>query len=116
MQSLWLRSLSRTLIDKKAIPMEFFFEPSIQKSYDVMTIDEKDEWTWLTKIVEYIINGVLPSDKFEACKLRMKSVRYCMFEGHLYRKSFSGPLLKCLGPKTAFKVMAEMHEGLCGNH
>lgn len=70
----------------------------------------------MTEIVEYIVNGVLPSDKSEAQMLRMKSARYSMFGGHLYRKSFSRPFLRCLGPKAALKMMAKMYESFCGNH
>lgn len=34
----------------------------------------------------------------------------------LYRRSFSRPLLKCLGLEEADYVMHEMHEGNCGGH
>ncbi|XP_060668045.1 uncharacterized protein LOC132799647 [Ziziphus jujuba] len=46
----------------------------------------------------------------------MRSARYCILEGKLYRRSYLGPLLKCLGPAAASKVMAEVHEGHYGNH
>lgn len=70
----------------------------------------------MKKIIDYIMDGSIPSDKFEAHKPRMKSVQYCMFGGHLYRRSFSGPLLNCLRSKAELKVMAKMHEDFCENH
>ncbi|XP_073138146.1 uncharacterized protein [Henckelia pumila] len=39
-----------------------------------------------------------------------------MVDEVLYKRSFSGPLLKCLGPKEAHYVLKEIHEGCCGNH
>lgn len=67
-------------------------------------------------IMEYIVNGVLLLDKSEACKLLMKSVRYCMVGGNLHKRSFSEPLLRRLDLKAAMKVMAKMHEIFCDNH
>lgn len=67
-------------------------------------------------IMDFIVNGYVPPNKFEAHKLQIKLARYCMFGENLYRKSLSSFLLKCLGPKAELKVMAEMHESFCGNH
>ncbi|RVX08735.1 hypothetical protein CK203_010849 [Vitis vinifera] len=36
--------------------------------------------------------------------------------GHLYKRSFTGPYLRCLGHTEAQYVLAELHEGICGNH
>ncbi|XP_072090617.1 uncharacterized protein [Arachis hypogaea] len=34
----------------------------------------------------------------------------------LYRRGFSQPLLRCISKSEAEQVMAETHEGVCGNH
>ena len=36
--------------------------------------------------------------------------------GHLYKRSFIGPYLRCLSHSEALYVLAELHEGVCGNH
>ncbi|RVW32623.1 Pol polyprotein [Vitis vinifera] len=36
--------------------------------------------------------------------------------GHLYKRSFTGPYLRCLNHSEALYVLAELHEGVCGNH
>ncbi|RVX14039.1 hypothetical protein CK203_011439 [Vitis vinifera] len=36
--------------------------------------------------------------------------------GHLYKRSFTGPYLRCLGHSEAQYVVAELHEGICENH
>ncbi|RVX00853.1 Retrovirus-related Pol polyprotein from transposon 17.6 [Vitis vinifera] len=50
---------------------------------------------------------------------RTKSGCSCPFHpdgGHLYKRSFTGPYLRCLGHSEAQYVLAELHEGICGNH
>ncbi|XP_072090445.1 uncharacterized protein [Arachis hypogaea] len=34
----------------------------------------------------------------------------------LYKRGFSRPLLKCLGPSEAEAAIAEVHDGICGPH
>lgn len=36
--------------------------------------------------------------------------------GQLYKRSFGGPLLKCVLPEQAEEVMTEVHEGICSAH
>ena len=42
--------------------------------------------------------------------------QYIMMNDHLYKRSFSLPLLRCLGPTNADYVLREVHEGICENH
>ncbi|GFY90877.1 hypothetical protein Acr_07g0010730 [Actinidia rufa] len=60
--------------------------------------------------------GILPKDKLQARRLQYRSTRFCIFKGRLYKRSFSGPLLRCLRPKEAEYVLREIHEGICRNH
>ncbi|GFY91128.1 hypothetical protein Acr_07g0013240 [Actinidia rufa] len=60
--------------------------------------------------------GTLPKDKLQARRLQYRSARFCIFKGRLYKRSFSGPLLKCLRSEEAEYVLKEIHEGICGNH
>ena len=39
-----------------------------------------------------------------------------MIGEHLYKRSFTGPYLRCLNHSEALYVLAELHEGVCGNH
>lgn len=42
--------------------------------------------------------------------------RYVFIGEYLYRRGFSTPLLKCVGPQEASYVMDELHNGVCGFH
>lgn len=58
----------------------------------------------------------MPEDKMEQAKLRKKAVKYYILKGRLYKKGFSYPLLKCLGPEESKAVHQEFHKGICRNH
>lgn len=64
----------------------------------------------------YIIIDIQLTNKSEAQKQRIKAARFCIFRGKLYKRSFFGSLLKCLGPKVALKVVEKMHESHYENH
>ncbi|XP_073121516.1 uncharacterized protein [Henckelia pumila] len=64
------------------------------------------------ELLEYMEKGELPKDPKKAYRLKQRSLRFVMVEGVLYKNSFSGPLLKCLGPKEAHYVLKEIHMGV----
>ncbi|XP_021990933.1 uncharacterized protein LOC110887663 [Helianthus annuus] len=63
-----------------------------------------------------IKHGKLPEGKAEARKIQNKVLNYEMVDGILYRKSFMGPLLRCVDKTDAQYLVREIHEGLCGIH
>ena len=74
------------------------------------------EISWMTPIISYLQGGILPDDRHEARRLKVRSSRFLMLQGILYKRSFSLPYLRCLAPDEAKYVMREIHEGICGNH
>lgn len=78
--------------------------------------EQFEKESWMDLIIKYLVDGIEPMDKDKARGLRLKAATYCMIDGKLYRKSFSGPYLRCLKPDEVVKLMEEIHEGLCGNH
>ncbi|BFG17096.1 hypothetical protein CerSpe_033700 [Prunus speciosa] len=66
--------------------------------------------------MNYLTKGTQPDDPIEARKLRIKAARYAIIDDTLFRKSFSGPYLRCLDPREAEWVLKETHQGTCGNH
>ena len=66
--------------------------------------------------MDYILEGKIPPNKWEARKLKALAARYCIIESALHKRSVSGPYLKCVHGLVAMKLMKEMHDGSCGNH
>ncbi|XP_071728874.1 uncharacterized protein [Rutidosis leptorrhynchoides] len=89
-----------------------------QKSTDVVQVTAPVEEmnTWMSLIVNYLKYGTLPADSVTARKVRMKAPMYVICDGVLYKKSFLGPLLRCVGSQEAKTVIREVHEGTCGMH
>nr|CAN82984.1 hypothetical protein VITISV_030339 [Vitis vinifera] len=77
---------------------------------------QADGRKWMYDITEYIRAGTLPGDLKQTHKVRVQAVRFTLIGGHLYKRSFTGPYLQCLGHSEAQYVLAELHEGICGNH
>ena len=71
---------------------------------------------WMTPIVSYLKNGMLPKDRNASCRLKVRSSHFVLIKDVLYKEGFSRPYLRCLAPMEADHVMREVHEGVCGNH
>ena len=73
--------------------------------------------SWMDAIFVFLKEGKLPEDHKKAHKVRLKSARFCLTaDGHLYRRSFTGPLLRCVHPLQVEDFLYEIHEGICGSH
>nr|GEY04341.1 retrotransposon protein, putative, Ty3-gypsy subclass [Tanacetum cinerariifolium] len=68
------------------------------------TIIEEAIRTWMTPIKEYIKKKILPEDSTEAQKIQEKACNYTIEEGVLYRKSYLGTLLRCIGVRNCTKA------------
>ncbi|XP_076913057.1 uncharacterized protein LOC143571546 [Bidens hawaiensis] len=98
----------------KDVKVETLRAPSIME-VEVSCVETPGD-NWMTPFMQYLGKGILPEDKKEARRLRVRALQYEMIEGGLYRKSYLGPSLKCIGPTEAEYVIREIHEGICGMH
>ncbi|XP_070675689.1 uncharacterized protein [Malus domestica] len=71
---------------------------------------------WQSSIIDYLVNGTLPTKRLESRKLQIKAARYYMWNGILVRRSYTGPHLCCLAPPDDLKVISSIHEGVRGNY
>ncbi|XP_051115706.1 uncharacterized protein LOC127240898 [Andrographis paniculata] len=67
---------------------------------------------WRTEIMIYLEspNSVTP------VSIRLKALRFQLIEGVLYKRTFEGVLLRCLGPEESIKVIEEVNGGICEAH
>ncbi|XP_064950487.1 uncharacterized protein LOC135604763 [Musa acuminata AAA Group] len=72
--------------------------------------------TWVQELLRFKQDGTLPHDEVAARRLRRTHAWYTEVSGRFYRRSFTYPLLRCLEPDEAQTVLAEIHEGVCGEH
>ncbi|XP_073030713.1 uncharacterized protein [Primulina eburnea] len=89
-------------------------------SWLILSIEEEilptPEGSWMTPIIKFIINKELPEDKARAQKIKRQAPRFVLLNNFLYRRSFQGPLLKCLSKGEVEYVFREIHEGCCADH
>ncbi|KAJ0867047.1 putative integrase, catalytic core, ribonuclease H domain, ribonuclease H-like superfamily [Helianthus annuus] len=98
----------------KEIRIEILQNPSVPlRQFNVI---QYGTTSWMTPIIAYLQSGVTPKSKSEARKLQHKACHYQMGDGILYRKSYLGPLLRCVNPQDATYLIRGIHEGICGIH
>ncbi|XP_026383041.1 uncharacterized protein LOC113278375 [Papaver somniferum] len=88
---------------------------------DIMTREKEDgyfsnEEDWRAEIHRYIEEGTLPTELKQARKIQSKAGRYDLRDGILYKKSFLGPLLRCLSREEGHRILKDIHYGDAGNH
>ena len=70
----------------------------------------------MTPIVNFKLTGQLPVDETKAKVIKRIAPKFCMIKHELFRKSYTGPILRCVGPGDAAYILKEIHEGICGHH
>ncbi|XP_074324088.1 uncharacterized protein LOC141661006 [Apium graveolens] len=97
------------------VPLDIQRQPSVPE-HEVGSLSNELGPTWMTPILAYIKEGSLPDEKNEARRIKYKAGRYVIYDGILYRRGFSVPLLKCIDGDECNYILREVHEGICGNH
>ena len=70
----------------------------------------------MTSIAYYLSSGELPDNRGVTRKIQVHAARFSLVNGQLYKWSLGEPYLKCLTTQQGQYILAELHEGICGNH
>ncbi|GJS20988.1 putative ribonuclease H-like domain-containing protein [Tanacetum coccineum] len=84
----------------KQVLVEELKEKSINEA-ELLAVVEEEGDTWMTRIYNYLVKEELPANKKKARAIRRKSGRYAVINKILYKKSYLGPWLRCVGPLQA---------------
>ncbi|XP_072074432.1 uncharacterized protein [Arachis hypogaea] len=71
---------------------------------------------WRDDFIHYLQTGAIPEGVENNKKFRRQASSFTIFNGTLYRRGYTRPLLKCLNKPEADIALAEAHEGICGTH
>ncbi|GJS78492.1 reverse transcriptase domain-containing protein [Tanacetum coccineum] len=99
----------------KQVLVEELNEKSINKA-EVLAVVEEEGDIWMTPIYNYLTEETLPTEKEKERAIRRKSGRYAIISEVLYKKSYLGRWLRCVGPLQVNYVLIEIHEGSCSIH
>ena len=82
-----------------------------EESYAVFIAED-----WRVPFTGYLVQGILPTDRTLAHKLKKLAGRYFLQNDILFKKGYRGDPLRCLRPKEAREVVREVHSGDYGSH
>ena len=88
-------------------------EKSVLNAEQVCSINNEPP-SWMDPIIMYLQHREFPENKNEARNLQIRVARYALIGNHLYYKSFTSPSLRCLNSEDAYRLLEEIHEGICG--
>ncbi|XP_042387871.1 uncharacterized protein LOC121979972 [Zingiber officinale] len=102
-------SLTTWVLDRSMAQTFLIAQIDLQNNIEA-TID------WRAPMINYLMQGILPTNPEESRLIRKQAHVYVMIGDQLYKRSFSRPLLKCLGVEEADQALREIHLGCCGNY
>ena len=111
-----LEAVATSLIIKETVFLPIYLQPA--SSITTNQVNEIDEAcsSWMTPIVSYLGSGELSDNRVEAHKIQIQAARFSLMNGQLYKRSLDRPYLKCFTSQQGQYILAELHEGICGNH
>ncbi|XP_075097985.1 uncharacterized protein LOC142175298 [Nicotiana tabacum] len=68
---------------------------------------EKEEWR--QPIIDYLRYGILPKHPRRRTEIHRRAPRFLYYKDTLYRRSFEGVILRCLGEDEALQALQEAH-------
>ena len=115
-----MAGITASLPIKEAILLPIYVQvnPSVAETSTCNTIEvnQANDQEWTNDIIKYLRTGTLPEDDKQAHKIRVQAAYFTLIGGYLYKRSFTGPYLRCLNHLEALYVLVELHKGVCGNH
>ncbi|XP_071712877.1 uncharacterized protein [Rutidosis leptorrhynchoides] len=100
---------------EKQVWVEELPNKSIDDDLTVASVEEEQP-NWMEPILQYIRGDVLPTDKHEARLVRGQAPMYIIQNDILYRKSYCGPMMRCVGPIEVEIIVEELYSGSCALH
>ena len=101
---------------QRSVSFSTLSQPSYKTEYpQVLNVDFGP--SWMDEIVSYLRDDILPAEKKDAFRVKNKAAHFWLSpSGTLYRRSFTGPYLRCVHPAQVQAILEEVHEGSCGCH
>lgn len=111
--------LSKLVQNSSDLETSVYFDeleaPSIEHN-ETLAIESETQPKKMEPLLNFLDKWILPEDKTKSPTNQCKSRRFFTKDGILYRRTFTLPILRCVGPNEANYCLIEIHEGLCGDH
>ena len=108
--------MATSLPTKEIVLLPIYYQPESSIAANRVNDIEEACPSWMTPIAHYLSSKELPNNKVKAHEIQVQGARFSLVNGQLYKRSLNGPYLKCLTTQQGQYALAELHEGICGNH
>ncbi|KAK3000881.1 hypothetical protein RJ639_022427 [Escallonia herrerae] len=102
------------LLEKRIIELPESKRPKELGRVNEPRVIEADHWK--QPLIDYLEHGRLPEDIRHKTEIRRRVPRFIYYKDTLFRRSYEGLILRCLGEEEADQAMDEAHSGICGAH
>ncbi|XP_012849590.1 PREDICTED: uncharacterized protein LOC105969382 [Erythranthe guttata] len=105
-----------SIFKRWVVPPIFEHEEIEEDETRVVYVFEIEKEDWRQSFVDYLKYEKLPNDPRQRVDIRRRAARFIYYKDTLYRRSFDGVFLRCLGDDEAVQAIEEAHSGVCGAH
>jgi hypothetical protein len=86
-----------------------------------MAIDEPPEVNledpdWRCPILEWLVEGKIPSDQTEARRIAQRAKAFVLIDGELYKRGAAGIIMWCILSDQGRELVQEIHADTCSHH
>ncbi|XP_059310221.1 uncharacterized protein LOC132061409 [Lycium ferocissimum] len=103
-----------TICQKWVVPPSNEDEGAESELEHLVAVSEAAKEDWRQPIIDYLSYEMLPEDSRRRTEIRRRAPRFLYYKDTLYRRSFEGILLRCLGEDEAVQALQEAHSGMQG--
>ncbi|XP_070048940.1 uncharacterized protein [Nicotiana tomentosiformis] len=100
-----------TIYQKWAVPPPNKGESEENELEHLVAVSEAEKEEWRQPIIDYLSYMILPENLRIRTEIRRRAPRFLYYKDTLYRRSFEGILLRCLGKDEALQALQEAHYG-----
>jgi hypothetical protein len=126
--------LAKTASSRSLVPHEVFAsdqhapsvraegeKPPEESEPEVMAVDQPPEMNledpnWRFPILEWLVEGKLPSDQTEARRFAHREKAFVLIDDELYKCVTAGILMRCILGDQGRELLQEIHAGACGHY
>ena len=101
----------------EAVAEEGWEDETTMYEYESIQVTDISK-SWYADLKHYLSTKNMPEDldAYKRRALRLKSAKYQLISGILFRRNFDNVLLRCLEKDEALKALSSLHEGPTGGH
>jgi hypothetical protein len=97
-------------------PMEIDYVSVEMREIDQEVVTVRKVPSWARSIMEFLMDGQVPTDENEARRVMRRSKAYTIINKEIYKRSATGVLQRCVESAEGLEMLREIHQGECGHH